>query len=201
MIALPALQFRLDLHAADVDRCEPHVEGVAEVIVGIATNLTMIDLAPGTRLELPDFEVLSRTTRRSWAAHFRGMADRFDPGPSPDEVLEDLRTCRDDWDDEGAPRPDSTAIDRAVAILKWADAEGLVVYDVDADVRGGVSIILQAEHRRAWIACMNGGDDTTVMSVRGQVRDHCMFSLGSVDGRERVLGFLRSSADGEAERH
>jgi hypothetical protein len=88
----------------------------------------------------------------------------------------ELSLLQDDWDGEGAARPSIEAIRRASDATTWAHGAGLVVEDIDADVLGGVGLWVRAyAHRGArtvWIACMNNGQDTAVLSEGRSVVGH-----------------------------
>lgn len=150
---------------------------------------TMLSGRPLERLPtLPEFHP---TFRKELVSALRALADqleRLEPSADPLRQLVDLQ---DDWDGEGAPRPSDGAVRRAREVLGWVRNNNLFILEVDADVLGGVAIYLKADERsdkRVWIACMNDGKDTAVMSTRDAVVDHCMFSLTEPD---RVLRFLR----------
>ena len=91
-----------------------------------------------------------------------------DKAPAP---LDFLRAMPQDWDGEGAPRPNEGAIQRAEAILSRARAGNVHVADVDADVLGGVVIRLAgaSSDMKAWISFMNSGTDTLILSRLGDV--------------------------------
>lgn len=83
--------------------------------------------------------------------------------------LEGLSRLADGWDDDEAPRPSADALGRAREALDRAATHGLFPEEVDADVLGGVALWFAAEgdkpERRAWIACMNEGRTTFVLTV------------------------------------
>ena len=82
--------------------------------------------------------------------------------------LNALRKLSDGWDGEGAPRPSEEALQRAAAALADLQDSPFDVYDVDADVLGGVALWLNAPGRTrfAWIAIMNSGRATVVLTSR-----------------------------------
>ena len=121
-------------------------------------------------------------------------------------VLDPTRLARlhglaDDWDEEGAPRPSRPALQRADSVIRWAHESGLVVTDVDADVLGGVGVWLRAHPvspaRSVWIACMNNGQDTIVMSEARAVTGHTRWD-GSDSAKATVLDFLKGTRRDQA---
>jgi len=115
--------------------------------------------------------------------------------------LAKLARLADDWDGEGAPAPSHAAIQRANGVLRWALESGLVATDVEADVLGGVGVVLRAYPRTmsgsAWIACMNNGKDTIVLSRRTDVCGHASWDAGDA-AKVRVRDFLASDRSGVA---
>lgn len=110
------------------------------------------------------------------------------------DALDDLRKLADDWDGEGAPRPSDEAIERAKDIVRWACDRGIDLGDaeIDADVLGGVAIWIEPRPgRRAWIACMNSGHDTLVLSDDGVIK-HAPWNETA---QQRLLSFIRSGHD------
>ena len=109
--------------------------------------------------------------------------------------LEEMRGLSDDWDGEGAPKPEPPAIIRAQDVLRWAEDADLQVFDVsvDTDVLGGVAVwICRPDAKSVWVSCMNNGRDTVVFSEDGRI------SASSWDdaARESVLEFLLGGARG-----
>jgi len=108
--------------------------------------------------------------------------------------LAKLSLLEDGWDDEGAPRPSLDAIRRADRALDWASQSGLMVSDVGPDVLGGVGIWLRSfsnyNARAAWIACMNNGHDTIVLSENGAVVGHAPWDAGDDRPKATVKAFL-----------
>jgi hypothetical protein len=115
------------------------------------------------------------------------------------EQLETFRTYSDNWDEEGAPAPSPDAIARAQKVLDWAEAKGLTVTEVDADVLGGIAIFFASKNRRActvWIACMNTEGDAAVCTTEDRTISHFMFSMEDASAT-KVLEFL-GALDGKA---
>lgn len=107
--------------------------------------------------------------------------------------LERLKRLAADWDGEGAPKPSRGAIAGASKVVAWVTAAGLEVTDVDADVLGGVAVYLHgsATGRSAWIACMNDGTSTVVLSSGRAVEDSAVLTDNS---REGIVTFLNEHA-------
>ena len=111
--------------------------------------------------------------------------------------LSKLRGLPDDWDGEGAPKPNVESLSRAKEVIDWALDRALVIEDVDADVLGGVAVWLVSaagSRRRAWIACMNDGQDTLVLQDGSEVQ-HAPWGEAS---RALVTGFFASEERGTA---
>jgi hypothetical protein len=110
-----------------------------------------------------------------------------------------LQRAEDGWDGEGAPRPSAEAIARAFGVLNWAERAGLRVSDVDADVLGGVAVWLkgdlEANRLSAWIACMNNGHDTVVLSAGDEVHSHGPWNPA---GQDETVAFLAGSEHANA---
>jgi hypothetical protein len=107
--------------------------------------------------------------------------------------LAKLADLSDNWDGEGAPAPSHEAIVRADLLVRWALETGLVATDFEADVLGGVGIVLRSypgiTSGTAWIACMNGGADTIVLSRGTGVCGHALWDEGDA-AKARVTDFL-----------
>lgn len=114
-------------------------------------------------------------------------------------VLAELGRLGDNWDDEGAPEAAHSAVQQAKQVLGWARRNSLNVASVEADVLGGVAVYLncEASAREAWIACMNDGAFTAVLSKADEVVDHFMMDLDGVYA-DRILRFLRGVEAREA---
>jgi hypothetical protein len=113
--------------------------------------------------------------------------------------VEPLRMLTENWDGEGAPRPDDAAIARAERIVRWAMDHALDIEDVSPDVLGGVAVFLHghfAPHRRAWVALMNDGGDCIVTSLRDAGRWRGPLDD---DALTRVATFLIDDSDDETE--
>jgi hypothetical protein len=115
--------------------------------------------------------------------------------------LAKLFELEDDWDGEGAPKPSRPALQRADAVVRWAHESGLVMTDVDADVLGGVAVWLRADPmspvRSAWIACMNNGQDTLVLSEARDVTGHAPWDASDA-AKATILDFLRGARRDQA---
>lgn len=196
----------------------PKIEAPAFDASSLAAVFEAIVAAPllpsGARVEVPGVPVLPQDMARRLAAGFRRLADQLEamagvPSGSLEtvrvlqehgtmkEALGSLGSLQDDWDGEGAPKPSGEALQRAQAVMDWAESKGLLVVDLDADVLGGVALYLRASSgadRQVWIGCMNKGGDTAVMSTSTKVEDHCMFDP-EAEGAERVLAYLRETGE------
>lgn len=129
--------------------------------------LLSLDGVPSSALHLPALAaLLPPSSRRAIAASLRQLAELVDlrgmTMPEAKERLVELSAIGEDWDGDGAPSPAPAALARAEAVLRWADANGAEIVDVDADVLGGIAIWLRGAQGRAWVACMNNGSDTLV---------------------------------------
>lgn len=152
---------------------------------------------PRVELRVPDIAMISPRLRRELAATLRRVADMIDL-PTLQHLrtsLEEMRGLSDDWDGEGAPKPEPPAIIRAQDVLRWAEDADLQVFDVsvDTDVLGGVAVwICRPDAKSVWVSCMNNGRDTVVFSEDGRI------SASSWDdaARESVLEFLLGGARG-----
>ena len=58
-----------------------------------------------------------------------------------------LHSFEDDWDDDGAPKPDNAALDRAAAMLEACVRCSILPYEIVADPVGGVVFSWFAEKR------------------------------------------------------
>ncbi len=185
-----------DLHF----RIEP-ISVPPEAVVEIAKGLQLAALLPTAEFQVPNFRALSRETRRAWSLLLRRFADALDPCGNMHEQLTAFGTYQDNWDDEGAPAPSRAAIDRAHTTLDWAEMNGVSVVGVDPDVVGGIGVFLENPSdgsRRAWIACMNDGSDTAVLSLHDQVSEHFIFGVDD-ESPKRVLRFLEVVVDAETD--
>jgi hypothetical protein len=103
-----------------------------------------------------------------------------------------MAQLEDSWDGEGAPAPSRETIKRANEVVHWALETGLVT-DIEADVLGGVGVILRAYTKTvsgsAWVACMNNGLDTVVLSRGTEVCGHAPWDAAGV-AKTKVVGFL-----------
>ena len=104
------------------------------------------------------------------------------------------------WDDDGAEPPNDAAIVRALTVIDFAEANGLDVYDVDADVMGGAAVWLahpDNNRRRVWVSLMNDYSDTAVMSEGGTVLSHCMWKHDNPRSLAAVCAFLKTPSVAE----
>jgi hypothetical protein len=110
------------------------------------------------------------------------------------ERIARLSKLQDDWDGEGAAAPSLEAMRRANAAIHWALKSGFVVTDVDADVLGGVGVVVRASPisaaGMAWIACMNDGSDTFVLSKGTEVCGHAAWDADRA--KRTISDFLTS---------
>lgn len=160
--------------------------------VGVLAE-TMLRLShfPNLEMHLPQ---VPKRARRDLASTLRRFAESVDPGPGAMELLGELSSLTDDWDGEGAPKPSTDAIERARAIL-GALEHGIDVdeVEVDADVLGGVALIVRSpQGKSVWIACMNNGKDTVVFS-EGSTVSHALWNPSSVDSTLAFLGAAHGS--------
>lgn len=90
--------------------------------------------------------------------------------------------------------PDPTAASRqqADAVLAWAKRRGLTVADICTDVLGGMAVYLGGANREVWIACMNSGAFTAVLSESRKVAASFTMSLEG-EPADRVVAFLTQS--------
>jgi hypothetical protein len=105
--------------------------------------------------------------------------------------LAKLTDLSDNWDGEGAPAPLHEAIVRADSVVRWALETGLVATDFEADVLGGVDIVLRdpgTSGHHVWVSCMNGGADTIVLSRGADVCGLALWNEG--EAKTRVTDFL-----------
>ena len=133
------------------------------------------------------------------------LADRF-ATPSnlttveavPDNVPEsarmaDLRALSLGWDGDDAPAPSDDAIGKAKEILEWIQRNDLQIDSVDADVLGGVDVYLNGTSgRTAWVAILNSGERSIVLSHNGKATGH---SLDKAE-LERMKSFLLGGGRG-----
>lgn len=166
-----------------------------------AVGSAVLSAAPTSiPLAMPDFregliaslQTLIKSLRKIPRPDF-AEADRSTP---MEQQLEALANYPDNWDDEGAPAPNDDSVVRAREVLLWAHASKLDVFDIDADVLGGIAVYVRKGARQAWIGCMNGKGTTVVLSTTNKVEDHFMFTMDD-SNKHRVLEFLKGG-DGEA---
>jgi hypothetical protein len=222
LFTLPTLDLGL-LEVPDLSVGEGSVgafDPLQDAIAAVTSVLQTAYFLPNFDVQLPVLDGLGTEPKRAWAKALRGFADQLDP-PSASEFPEPpgisiastfdratppgtmrdqltaFRTYPNNWDDEGAPAPDAAAVDHAEAVVDWAKQNGLTVAEVDADVMGGIAVFLASSPpgRSAWIACMNKGGDTAVLSEGSRGGDHFMFSLGD-ESANRVLRFLTGESGG-----
>lgn len=62
------------------------------------------------------------------------------------------------------PLPSPDAVHTASGVLAWLWAHGLSVESISPDVLGGVAIYVDGNGGRAWIAIMNNGGRTIVLT-------------------------------------
>lgn len=182
MTSAPAFRIPLDAFKA-IERPlrVPDVHALVAEVVHLSAF-------PNMELHLPD---LARNVRRSIALSLRRFADNVDPGPGSMETLEGLSRLHDDWDGEGAPKPSGEAITRAREILQALEGVAEVdAIEVDADVLGGVGLLVRpGRGRSVWIACMNNGKDTVVLS-EGESLSHAPWDASAL---EQTLSFVRAA--------
>ncbi len=78
-----------------------------------------------------------------------------------------VEALQDNWDGEGAPRPNAAAIKRARGFFTAGAAAGLE-FEVDVDVLGGMALMFYGRSDYSlWVACFNSGQDTIVGSFGG----------------------------------
>lgn len=136
--------------------------------------------------------LFSEEACQTLADALRKLADDIEPESSKAvRRLTALAHLEDNWDGEDAPKPAPDALRRAKEIATWAGAHRLAISEIDADVLGGVSVYLRGNSgRKAWIACMNTGEDTVVLSDQEVVDSTSLHP----DSRRRILEFLAGDA-------
>lgn len=120
-------------------------------------------------LHLPSVgkQILRPPIRRAIIKALREVADHLEAQDEDDleDALASLAGLEDGWDEEGAPRPSPEAIARSRAVLHAIrDDLDDATASVEPDVIGGVAILLEADDRQVWIACMNSGATTVAVS-------------------------------------
>lgn len=63
----------------------------------------------------------------------------------------------DNWDEEGAPKPYSSAIKNALQILVWCDICEITIEEVGLDVLGGIAIDANIDDCNIWFGVLNSG--------------------------------------------
>ena len=99
------------------------------------------------------------------------------------------------WDDDGAEPPNDAAIVRALTVIDFAEANGLTIDDVDADVCGGVSVHLLGSgcaKRRAYVMLKNHGASIAVWLDESGSRGSCVLNVDDVRTFSDVLRFLKA---------
>jgi len=115
--------------------------------------------------------------------------------------LEAMRHLVEGWDGQDAPPPNREALDYAQEIVRWALQQGLVITEVDADVLGGVAIWMAGQSgTTAWVACMNNGAKTLVLTENGDVNHSSWTDLLTTRSDHSALGILgrNSTTAGQA---
>ena len=104
--------------------------------------------------------------------------------------LEHLHSLQLGWDGDDASPPNRGAISHARDVIIAALRLGLVPFEVDADVLGGVAIWYESHDglHRVWVACMNDNSATVLFKKRPKgPLDACGFNVKDV---ERIKNFL-----------
>ena len=111
--------------------------------------------------------------------------------------LNALESMQDGWDEDGAPAPSPAAIASARTFVSAASASIAHMYDVDADVLGGVALLFARRdstgvRRRAWISLRNGGQVTMVTQAGGEetIRAQAIDPANLKDGAGLLAKFL-----------
>lgn len=103
--------------------------------------------------------------------------------------FEELRRLPDHWDGEYAPRPNANAINRAETLVAKASTSSLVPCDIDADVTGGVAVCFWSNPVMVWIAMMNNGHDSMVVTHHGATGSISASPFdGDIERIRRALG-------------
>lgn len=78
------------------------------------------------------------------------------------EWVKELRLIKDNFDSEGAEKPNEKVIQRIEKIIQLLEINKISILDVDPDVMGGAAIIIGTddEPEHIWISCMNSGDNS-----------------------------------------
>lgn len=80
-----------------------------------------------------------------------------------------LNNLADNWDGEGAPKPDDASVADAAQIIGAAALDGVQPSSVDPDVLGGVGLYFDSptgEH--AWVSLMNTGLRAVLFAYKGK---------------------------------
>lgn len=176
----------------------PRLEFDPHIFDSISGAILTGAFVEGAHMEVPNFTSTAKRVRRSIVRVLRQLADAIEAqddaqavSPSPRDMLTALTNLQDNWDDEGAPKPDNDAISRASRILAWAELRSVDVLDVDADVLGGVAVrVWQAPDKVLWLACMNNGQDTAVWSRANEVIGNCAIDVTKDEYLDTFLPFL-----------
>lgn len=77
-----------------------------------------------------------------------------------------LELLEDNFDDEGAEKPNEIAFKAAYEVVGWAFENWLDITDIDADVLGGIAVWLG---NIIWISCSNRGSVTATINHSGKI--------------------------------
>lgn len=89
-------------------------------------------------------------------------------GAACEALLEDIGKLPEGWDEEGAPAITPKAIAEAKRFIEWVLSEGLVIFDVSADVLGGIAVMVgNPLGKHVWAAFANNGK-STLLYIDGQ---------------------------------
>jgi hypothetical protein len=110
--------------------------------------------------------------------------------PEEARCFEHLRQLADDWDGDGAPRPNDEAIRRVHELEVSVKGRGFVLTEVDADVLGGVTAIVRAGNSGRSIACtfLNSGKSAIVWIDGDRVVHHSNISCEELEKAFVFLG-------------
>lgn len=189
--------FNRDIPQVDL----PALEFDPQLFDGIQGAILAGALTGGAPVEIPDFSSVAKRVRHGIVRALRQLADAIeaqeaqqdvqDAPPAPRDLLAAFMNLQDNWDDEGAPRPDNDAIERAFKVLDWAESRLVEIIDVDVDVLGGVAVRLwKAPDKMLWIACMNNKHDTAVWSQGNRVIGHSEIDVAKNEYLDMFLPFL-----------
>lgn len=107
--------------------------------------------------------------------------------------LENLKFLDDNWDNEGAPKPNQASFKQAEETIIWLlEQQNLIITSIDPDVIGGIGIFVGASgqfSRTAWIAHHNNGVSTLILVDN----DNVYHGPWNLETRNNICSFLNKS--------